>query len=260
MSSKLVVEGNITQEELDALYLGPTFPIEQKYAYLLTLIFVDLTYSATMPLMNAITLLNLLVFFISDKITLLFFFQKPPVINPALPQLVVDALFGAAVVHLANGIWMFGNEGFTGPDITTSFTASLTSGTEFVDAARDYDETVSYYDRVFTYNSYPYLLVLLLTGVLLVVRFLDTFIFDVLGLHTILFAISNSLEKSCPAWNCIGSYQRELDGNPAYFEAIPLLTLKQRVAEHTLEEDIEHTYCEYIAKEEEDRAVLGGIR
>ena len=43
------------------------------------------------------------------QITLLFFYQKPPVINPALPQLVVNALFGAAVVHLANGIWMFGN-------------------------------------------------------------------------------------------------------------------------------------------------------
>lgn len=246
-----------TQEELDALYLGPTFPIEQKYAYLLTLIFVDLTYSATMPLMNFITLVNLLVFFISDKITLLFFYQKPPVINPALPQLVVNALFGAAVVHLANGIWMFGNEGFTGPDITTSYATYVSGATEYLITSTDYDETISFYDRALAFNSLPYLLVLLLTGVLFVVRFLDTFVFDVLGLHTILFAISNSLEKSCPAYNCIGSYKKELEGIPSYFEAIPLLTLKQRVAEHTLEEDIEHTYCEYIAKEEEDRAQLG---
>ena len=48
-----------TQDELDAMYLGPPMPIEQKYAYLLTLIFVDLTYSATLPLMNFITLINL---------------------------------------------------------------------------------------------------------------------------------------------------------------------------------------------------------
>lgn len=246
-----------TQEELDALYLGPTFPIEQKYAYLLTLIFVDLTYSATMPLMNFVTLVNLVVFFVSDKITLLFFYQKPPVINPALPQLVVNALFGAAVVHLANGIWMFGNEGFTGPDITTSYATMTSGGTEFLSTSTDYDETVSYYDRALAYNSLPYLCVLLLTGALFAFKSLDTFIFDVLGLRTILFAISNSLEKSCPAYNCIGSYKKELEGLPSYFEAIPLLTLKRRVAEHTLEEDIEHTYCEYIAKEEEDRAGLG---
>ena len=116
---------------------------------------------------------------------------------------------------------------------------------------------MSYYDRVLAYNSLPYLCVLLLTGALFAFKSLDTFIFDVLGLRTILFAISNSLEKSCPAYNCIGSYKKELEGLPSYFEPIPLLTLKQRVAEHTLEEDIEHTYCEYIAKEEEDRAGLG---
>ena len=126
-------------------------------------------------------------------------------------------------------------------------------GTEF-STSTDYDETVSYYDRVLAYNSLPYLCVLLLTGALFAFKSLDTFIFDVLGLRTILFAISNSPEKSCPAYNCIGSYKKELEGLPSYFEAIPLLTLKQRVAEHTLEEDIEYTYCEYIAKEEEDRA------
>ena len=48
-----------------------------------------------------------------------------------------------------------------------------------------------------------------------------------------------------------------MEGIPPYFEAIPLLTLKQRVMEHTLEEEIEHKYVEYIAKEEEDKALLG---
>jgi hypothetical protein len=246
-----------TQDELDALYLGPAFPIEQKYAYLLTLIFVDLTYSATMPLMNVITFINLAVFYISDKITILFFFQKPPVINPALPQLVVNALFAAAFIHLANGLWMFGNEGFTGPDIDTTYTeVTSANGINFISATRSYDETVSYYDRGTAYNSLPYLLVGCLFGAVLFLRFIGTFIFDILGVRTLLRAISNGLEKSCPAYNCVGAYKYELEGNPPYFEAIPLLTLKQRVAEHTLDEQIEHIYCEYIAKEEEDRAVL----
>ena len=100
------------------MYLGPPMPIEQKICLsFLTLIFVDLTYSATLPLMNFITLVNLVVFYISDKYTLLYFYQKPPVINTALPQLVVNALIGAAFIHLGNGMWMFGNEAFTSPDI-----------------------------------------------------------------------------------------------------------------------------------------------
>lgn len=52
-----------TQKALDSIYLGPEMQMNMKYAAICTLIFVDMTYSATIPLFNIVTLMNLVLIY-----------------------------------------------------------------------------------------------------------------------------------------------------------------------------------------------------
>ena len=127
-----------TQDELNDLYIGPQMLLEQRYAYLLTLIFVDMTYAATMPLFHFITLLNLFVFFISDKFTLLYFLKKPALVNPDLPKHVVNVMFVAGFISLANGMWMFGNDDFSNPEIENDYSTVSSNSRTYLDNEHDY--------------------------------------------------------------------------------------------------------------------------
>jgi len=60
-------------------------------------------------LFNYITFLNLVVMYASDKYMLFHLFKKPPVLNSTLPLQVVNILYFAAVIHVCNGMWMWGN-------------------------------------------------------------------------------------------------------------------------------------------------------
>lgn len=79
-------------QALDKLYIGPEIEMNLKYAAILTLVFVDMTYSATCPLFNFITFMNLMVIYVSDKYMLFHLFKKPPVLNAALPRWVFMGL------------------------------------------------------------------------------------------------------------------------------------------------------------------------
>jgi hypothetical protein len=76
-----------------------------------------MTYSATMPLLNILTLATLVLAFHFDKLFLLRFYRAPPIYSEVLPRLITYALFGAAFANCAMGIWSFGNIELYAPDL-----------------------------------------------------------------------------------------------------------------------------------------------
>ena len=252
-----------TQEELDASYLGPPMPLQEKYSYLLTLIFVDMTYSPTMPLFNLITLGNLIVFYLSDMYTLLYFFQKPAFINEVLPDSVLNCLLVAALIHIGNGMWMFGNKAFYDPEVGVSYSAydvwdsTGNNNVTFVSATRTASEDIDWIER--GTNNYSTILGVLLIGYFIFVffGFLRHFFLETLGIRTFVRALGNMLERSCPSWNFIGVKKIKPNGYPSYFESLTSSVLRQRVLEHTLDENIESKYIDYITTEENDKKEMG---
>lgn len=58
------------QSELDRLYLGTKFPIEYVFASILTIIFVNMTYSPGMPVLNLVIMFSLIVQYMGNKVML----------------------------------------------------------------------------------------------------------------------------------------------------------------------------------------------
>lgn len=147
-----------TQKALDALYIGPEMEMNLKYASICTLIFVDMTYSATCPLFNWITFLNFVVMYVSDKWMIFHLFKKPPVLNAALPRTVLNMLYFAAAIHIANGMWMWGNNAFYSPDIVTYYNTFQENGKDgkvldFLSVSHKWVFPISAQDRLTGKNS-----------------------------------------------------------------------------------------------------------
>ena len=61
----------VTQHDLDMIYKRPALPVELRYAHLLTVLFLSLFYSSSLPLMTGIAALCFIAMFSLDKCLML---------------------------------------------------------------------------------------------------------------------------------------------------------------------------------------------
>jgi len=236
------------QAQVDELYIGDEFPIEDKYAAILTLVFVDMTYSATMPLFYWITLLNLALIYCSDKLTLLNFYKRPPVLNAALPNYVTKVLFISAMFHVCNGMWMWGNNAFSTPVWSTSYTPFTGSnGYSFIDADHRFEFPIVWSDRITGENSRFLFFIFLFLLVILSFFLIKWVLFDVLCLG-VLYRFLRKYNYN------IETPVAKVEGNDKYFNAIPEQVIKTRLAEHTLKDVVHEIYKDLLLgpKDEEE--------
>jgi hypothetical protein len=83
--------------------------LEVQYGSLLTVLFMNMTYSSAMPFMNLTTLESLVLLFFMNKILLLRFYRAPPSNSAALPRVITFLMLGAPLIHCLIGVWMFTN-------------------------------------------------------------------------------------------------------------------------------------------------------
>lgn len=96
------------QAELIQLYTNPEFPIDTKYAQLLTVVFVTMVYSAGLPLLNLFALLFMFVTFWTEKFILLWASKKPPNLKGTMAKNATELMFYAVGAHSAFAIVMYG--------------------------------------------------------------------------------------------------------------------------------------------------------
>lgn len=104
------------QVELDQLYIRPEFPFEGHIASLLTLVFVCMTYSAPMPILNIICAISLFILYNLNKIFILRYHSVPTAYSVSLVKVVICVLYFSAILHCLVGIWAYGNNSFYAPN------------------------------------------------------------------------------------------------------------------------------------------------
>mmetsp|Transcript_19394 Transcript_19394/g.41654 ORF Transcript_19394/g.41654 Transcript_19394/m.41654 type:complete len:1063 (+) Transcript_19394:126-3314(+) len=96
------------QAELLKLYENPDFDIAAKFAQLLTTVFVTMTYSAGLPLLNVFAAMYMFFTFWCDKLELLWGSKRPPAISFSMASDAVQYMLYSIALHLVFAIWMFG--------------------------------------------------------------------------------------------------------------------------------------------------------
>jgi len=96
------------QFQLLRLYENPPFDIAAKFAQLLTTVFVTMTYSAGMPLLNLFAAGYMLFTYWCDKTELLWGSKRPPAIDTTMALDSSQYMLYSVALHCAFGIWMLG--------------------------------------------------------------------------------------------------------------------------------------------------------
>lgn len=115
------------QAELLKLYTNPKFEIAQVYARVLSTVFVTLTYSSGLPLVNLFAILYFFANYWVDKAVLLWGSRRPPAFDARIPMQAATILLYAGPIHMFVALFMF-SHGCTFPSDELGESLSSDSG------------------------------------------------------------------------------------------------------------------------------------
>lgn len=150
----------LSQEELNKVYLGPSFELSTRYANSLSVFFVCYMFSTGMPVMLMIGALNFFVTYWVDKFLFIEFCRTPPSYTADISKLATWLVQLALVIHMLAALWtMATGEYFESPNVGYS---------EYVNAATDQATAFSTYSKslqgkITQMHTLPLLLLLLVS-------------------------------------------------------------------------------------------------
>eukprot|EP00931_Biecheleriopsis_adriatica_P083813 TRINITY_DN5750_c0_g1_i1.p1 TRINITY_DN5750_c0_g1~~TRINITY_DN5750_c0_g1_i1.p1 ORF type:complete len:950 (+),score=173.43 TRINITY_DN5750_c0_g1_i1:52-2901(+) len=98
------------QAELISYYTNPEFDIKGKYAQMLTTVFVTLTYSAGLPMLNGFAFFYFLFMYWADKFCLFWGSKRPPYYDTTMAKEASEAMLYAVGIHCFFAIWMLSQQ------------------------------------------------------------------------------------------------------------------------------------------------------
>ncbi|CAE7643104.1 unnamed protein product, partial [Symbiodinium microadriaticum] len=234
-SSDTRLTNQVSQEQLNRLYLGPEFVIEVRYATALTICFVCVPFASAMPLMYLISAIGLALLYIVDKYYFLRVSRIPRAVSPSLAHSVTKSFYIAACLNLAIAVWAFSNTLLFAPTVQKIRTTQEYGGLEFVNVNFEYYGHRHMRFRLFNNFTALSWIVLFPLAVLMIVIYSG----DVLRI--VLYVV----EKIWPSFG-MNIAERPYQGNPEYFDSVPLPVLKRRVGDGIVKKHIYDRYKKRI--------------
>ena len=219
--SDIRITKQVSQENLNKLFIGPDFIIEVRYATVLTICFVCVSYAPAMPLLYLIGGLGFWATYMIDKWFFLRVYRIPNATSPELAHAVTQSLYFAAILNLLLSIWIYSNIMLFDPNVNSETQEVFKNGLKFLEVSFEYESYDSVFDRVFSRYSFASWVVLI---PLLVFLFL-----------MLLALILNEYEYKGGALLSrlldIMASEKKFEGNPPYFNVIPATQLMRRLEE-----------------------------
>eukprot|EP00618_Florenciella_parvula_P035151 CAMPEP_0119482588 /NCGR_PEP_ID=MMETSP1344-20130328/10373_1 /TAXON_ID=236787 /ORGANISM="Florenciella parvula, Strain CCMP2471" /LENGTH=1515 /DNA_ID=CAMNT_0007517003 /DNA_START=73 /DNA_END=4620 /DNA_ORIENTATION=+ len=238
-----------TQDDLIDKYSGAEFKLEKRYAKQLTVIFLVLLFSGGMPYLNVAGMFYFAIILLTDKVLFIKWYRKPTPYGSALAKVVANVLPYAVFGHLCFSMWMYTDATvFPGDGADLQLSAGATySNTTAVDVTADLTDALgdisdSPFARILGLGSSrawrvsaPLFVVWLI--VLLYILFKDFLIpfFTEFKWFLVPFGLKLDAEEG---W----------EGNPDYFDSLPLETLETAVdqKDHIYDKEILEIYKEKL--------------
>lgn len=218
----------VIQEQLDRLHVGPAFMMEVRYASVLTIIYICVSYSCAMPIMHLIACAGFFLMYWIDKYFFLRFNRLPSALSSDLPIMVTRSLYAAVLINLAISIWSFSNVLLFHPVITTESSFVTYQNKVFYENKLSLKSLGTLSDRLFNDYTAASWIILVPAGVFVFITYLFS-LFENYRIGTFLFS-AQGVEKHI--------YQ----GDPEYFHGIPEDLLRSRIEDKVVKKHIYERY------------------
>lgn len=161
----------VSKQSYKSLYSGIPFPIEERYAEILSLVILTFAYNCVIPLLNLVALFSFMFQYITDKIMIYCIYKKPPNYDQNLQRMIRKTLILCIIVHLVASLFLLQTEG-----------VDISSGLSF--SMGNLDNSISLKSMMTQIYIYPYL------------SFLAMIIIWIIFRHTFV-RLSNCFTKRC---------------------------------------------------------------
>jgi hypothetical protein len=247
--SDIRITKQVSQENLNKLFLGPEFVIEVRYAIVLTVCFVCVAYAPAMPLLYLIGGVGFWAMYLIDKWFFLRVYRIPQATSPQLAHTVTKSLYFSAVLNLLLSIWIYSNIMLFDPVVKSQETEVFVNGKKFLEVSFNFHSYDFVSQRIFSPYAFASWVVLVPFLLFLFILFLTYIMneYDIKG-GRILSRIFNLINT-----------ERMFEGNPPYFDVIPATMLVRRLEEGMAKPHILDAYEKQLHKieveGEEDKQV-----
>ncbi len=248
-----------TQADLYKLHAGPGFQLVQRYSAHLTMIFVVLAYSSGLPVLVLVAFGYFFISFVVDKFMFLRLYATPPMYDGKVASTVAYYLPLALFLHLLFGAWMLGNPKiFQSSDTLTQaleksaeLAAQNNNGTAVDPAVNDginsvIGSTSEYFMIIYSYFTASG------TEAALTLRNCFTNIPHIMLLFALYvvwvvwhYILSPLLHPFLRVLKCCRKVQ-PLQGNPEYFESLPLAFTKKALVTGSCKPELRTKYAESL--------------
>lgn len=237
----------VSQEQLNKLYIGLEFNIEIKYASMLTICYICVMYGSTMPIMYLIGSVSLLIFYLFDKYYFLRVNRIPHAVSPTLALYVTRTLYFASFLNLCIAIWSFSTVDVFDPVIVTKTHYHQYLNLNFMNNVLKFMKYDKLSDRVF--NQYT-IASWLGMAPLIISLFVSLF-------HIFIKRFGTNMQFVNKYFNHLIKNEETYEGHPEYIDSIPLYLLKRRVEDNIVKKHILERYKKRIKELENGHAVNG---
>lgn len=111
----------VTQDQMNALYEGPSFDISIRFPLVLNTLFVTMCYCGGVPILLPIASIACFANYYFDKLTIIRLYSVRTTYDEALGKLAQSLMKWALIFHLAFSMWMYGNPALQSPLINTKW-------------------------------------------------------------------------------------------------------------------------------------------
>lgn len=91
-------------------YIGPTFDIHYKYAYILTYVFMAFTWGGVVPVMFILSCWGISIMFIVERLMVYYAYSHPPMLNNDMMNQALNMLYCAPFGLCFMTSWAFSNQ------------------------------------------------------------------------------------------------------------------------------------------------------
>ena len=91
------------------IHTGPCHKVDEKFARILNITFVTMTFGLGLPILFPIALLALFVMYAVERYQIAYFYQMPPSTDDKMTKNALQMLSLAPLLFLMNGYWMLSN-------------------------------------------------------------------------------------------------------------------------------------------------------
>ena len=89
------------KEDFVSLYSGDVYPIEERYALVISIFWITMLFNCVIPALNVIAALSFLLLKLVDKVLVFKFFKTPINFDESLHRKFMKILYISIILHLA---------------------------------------------------------------------------------------------------------------------------------------------------------------